>query len=359
MNNLHEQLENTTLKPLTAVELHHVWERISQRKTTPSLFIIFFSKHMTALVLALVLVLGGGGIVAASNNATPGDALYKIDLAAERARLALAGDTKKQALAVAFANERLVEIQKLRGDGSIDDSNSATSENVTEIEADIFTNETVVKLEINDQKYGFTTDARTREAIVAQIAEKYKLDKDFVDARISVEVEDRASRAQDKDFIVGSVPVVLTEKQKRDIDTSFAQSIAELGDDNAELVAALAALMQSTDDGKLKFEQNGQEIEIESEDGVITIEVDNDDSDDDHRGDDNDRDGDSRSGSDDRDDSSSDDTANDGDDSDDDRDNSGRGSDDDKDHDKDDDKDDSSKHGGKDDDSKDDDSDRR
>lgn len=345
MNNLHDQLEKTTLKPLTVVESHHVWERISQRKTTPSLFIIFFSKHMTALVLALVLILGGGGIVAASNNATPGDALYKIDLATERARLALAGETKKQALAVAFANERLVEVQKLRGDGSIDDDSndkSANSESVTEIEADIFTNETVIKLEINDEKYGFTTEARTREAIVAQIAGKYKLDKDFVDARIVIENENRASRPQDKDFITGTAPVVLTEKQKRDIDTSFAQSIAGLGDDNAELVTALAALMQSTDDGKLKFEQNGQEIEIESEDGVIKIKVDNDDDEDD-REDDNDQ---------------SDD------DSDDDRDNSGSGSDDDKEDDKnddsnDDDKDDDKDTKDDDDDSKDDDSDRR
>ncbi len=364
MNNLHHQLEKTTLKPLTAVESHHVWERISQRKTTPSLFIIFFSKHMTALLLVLVLVLGGGGIVAASDNAAPGDTLYKIDLATERARLALAGETKKQALAVAFANERLVEVQKLRGDGSIDDDSndkSANSESVTEIEADIFTNETVIKLEINDEKYGFTTEARTREAIVAQIAGKYKLDKDFVDAQIVIENENRASRAQDKDFITGTAPVVLTEKQKRDIDTSFTQSIAGLGDDNAELVAALAALMQSTDDGKLKFEQNGQEIEIESEDGVIKIKVDNDDENDSE--DDNDQSGDdSRSGNDDRDDTStqSDDSQN----SDDDRDNSGRGSDDDKEDDKNDDSKDDNKDNDKDTkddttDSKDDDSDRR
>lgn len=332
-NTIPDKLMQIRLQSMDSIERDRVWDAVLARKTQRPLLAFLHFTHMTGILVALLIILGGGGIVAASDNAKPGDALYGVDLAAERTRLALAGETKKNDLAVRFANERLVEVQKLRGDGSADDSNgkAENGEAVTEIEADIFTNETVIKIEINDEKYGFVTPVRTREAIVAQIAGKYHLDKDFVDARISIETEDRASRAEDKEFIPGTAPVTLTDKQKRDIDTSFTQSITGLGSDNAQLVAALTALMQSSDKGKLKFEQNGQEIEIESEDGVIKIEVKDDSKDDD------DKDDDSRSGKDD-----SQDTDEDNDSS---SDRSGKDDDSEDDKNDDDDKDDDSKEG--------------
>lgn len=89
--------------------------------------------------------------------------------------------------AVTFARE---------GDDDWDDEDDAGS--ALEIEADIFTDITVVKVEIDDRKSTFSTDADTRESIVAAVAARYSLDADTVDAALELEMEDRASRPQDR-----------------------------------------------------------------------------------------------------------------------------------------------------------------
>lgn len=86
---------------------------------------------------------------------------------------------------------------------STDDSTAGTTTTTTtariEAEADVFTDTTVVKVEINDQKHFFDTTATTREAIAAEIAAKFSLDAAVVLSVLDVEVEDRASRGNDRD----------------------------------------------------------------------------------------------------------------------------------------------------------------
>jgi hypothetical protein len=78
-------------------------------------------------------------------------------------------------------------------DDSSDDSNSAL-----EIEADIFTDITVVKIEMNDRKSSFTTDSKTEAEIVADILAKYpNLVQADVEAALNIETEDRDSRPKD------------------------------------------------------------------------------------------------------------------------------------------------------------------
>jgi len=86
-----------------------------------------------------------------------------------------------------------------------DDSFSSTSTDdtanhsrgLTEVEAKIFTNETIVKVEINDVSYVFSTDATTRDTIVADILKQFDLTREVVEATLVIKTEDCASRADD------------------------------------------------------------------------------------------------------------------------------------------------------------------
>lgn len=78
-------------------------------------------------------------------------------------------------------------------DGKDDDSSSAF-----EAEADVFTDTTIVEVEINDQKSTFTTSAKTRAAVVAEIVSRHPtLVAADVDAALDFEIENRASRPGD------------------------------------------------------------------------------------------------------------------------------------------------------------------
>lgn len=80
-------------------------------------------------------------------------------------------------------------------DDSDDDSSSNTSG--MEIEADVFLDTTIVKVEINDRKELFVTNKKTRAEIVSAIAAKFNLDSTLVDSALSLEIENRLSRPTD------------------------------------------------------------------------------------------------------------------------------------------------------------------
>lgn len=68
----------------------------------------------SALVLAILALAGTGGVVIASDAATPGDALYSVDQAVERVRLAVANSPEAQAqIHAELAQERIEEAVQL------------------------------------------------------------------------------------------------------------------------------------------------------------------------------------------------------------------------------------------------------
>ncbi len=160
---------------------------------------------MAGLIIALVVVLGGGATIAASDNARPGDALYGVDLAVEKLELNLArSEEKKAELMAKFNMEREDELKsETKGSANVRDTDLSAA-NVTEIEVDVFTNETTVKIEAGDRHYGFVTNKKVRSEIVAEIAAKYELDEAEVNSIMSFEVEDRQSRADDREFLNSS-----------------------------------------------------------------------------------------------------------------------------------------------------------
>lgn len=85
-----------------------------------------------------------------------------------------------------------------KGGHDDEDENDDDSTSALEIEADIFSDITIVKVEQNDKKTSFTTDADTRDEVVDAILARYDLSEADVEAALNLETEDRASRPQDR-----------------------------------------------------------------------------------------------------------------------------------------------------------------
>lgn len=267
---------------------------------------------MAALIIALVVVLGGG-TVAAANAAVPGDALFGLDLAVEKARINFAGDdSKKNELKVKFAEERLAEAKTVvESRGSINVADIDLSEaTVTEVEVDVFTNETTVKIEANDRHYGFTTTEKEKAKIIEEIKAKYKLTDAQINDVLSFETENRVSRADDKGFLNSENSGFKSSKQQREFEGSLSE-VADLiansslsAEEKAKLSATLAGLVTLLEANPgLEMEIKTKDgFKVEVEDGKIEIKTNNsksgdDDGDDDKgHGNDDDRDDDDNPG---------------------------------------------------------------
>ncbi len=79
-----------------------------------------------------------------------------------------------------------------------DEDDDRDDDSALEIEADIFSDMTIVKVEQNDKKTSFTTDADTRDEVVDAILARYDLSESEVEAALELEEEDRNSRPQDR-----------------------------------------------------------------------------------------------------------------------------------------------------------------
>jgi|GEM_PF-1240105 len=309
MKNTNTTIEEKILsaKPaeLSAAEEAVVFSKAFARHTggkTESVFASLFitqSKIMIPLILILALTLGAGGTVAASDNARPGDLLFPLDRAIEDFRLTVAGESEKQELRIKFADERLREFDEIAG--TDDDGVDGVLESA---EADIFTDETVVKIEAGDKKVTFITDADTREEIIDVIADRYGFAKADIDAVLNVETEDRESTPEDRN----------EEEDERERLTNALDALGDFIEDNRdaassspEVLAALALIesrifdrsaffpeevrMKVRDD-RARYEvrgQNGERVRVEIKDGEVRIKTkDGDDDRDDDRDDDND-----------------------------------------------------------------------
>lgn len=79
-----------------------------------------------------------------------------------------------------------------------------TSSSTLQVEADVFTDITIVKVENGNTRTVFETEATTSEDIIDAVVEKFDLDADDVEDALDLEVEDRESRSSDYDFPASS-----------------------------------------------------------------------------------------------------------------------------------------------------------
>ncbi len=100
-----------------------------------------------------------------------------------------------------------------------DDDDDDRDDDGLEVEAEVFTDTTVVKVERDgSRKVWFTTTADTREEVIAVVAERFNLSSSEVAAVLEFEIEDRASRANDRRGVSGVTPVKPIDRCQDDND---------------------------------------------------------------------------------------------------------------------------------------------
>ena len=117
MNNNNQDIEKilseTSFRNLSTEEKSRVWESVVKvnKKVLP------FKQNkqfmLKPIIIALIIAVGLGGTVALADNSAPGSALFAVDRAVENLRIGLASDQKKDTLRVAFADERVKEVESI------------------------------------------------------------------------------------------------------------------------------------------------------------------------------------------------------------------------------------------------------
>jgi hypothetical protein len=171
-----------------------------------------FSKKVVAGMLALVMVFGAFGVggIRVAQAETNGNS----DSTAQMQEL----HTLLRQL-IALLMEQIQLLREAQGqvvddnsdddstnDDSDDDDSSCTDDSsddvgLSEAEATIYSNETLVKIELNGTKSVFSTDSEDRDDIIDDILGRYNgITEALVDAELTIEEEDRASRRSDEDW---------------------------------------------------------------------------------------------------------------------------------------------------------------
>ncbi len=295
MNNLEENLSKIKIRQLSGEEKDSLWHNIVVRKAGERevksnflsiLSISSWNLDMNKLIvgaLALVLVLGGGTMVAASNQSLPGDFLFPVDLAIEKIQIKLANEEQRHELKLKFAEERVEEIKHVSEEKRVPavlvtDLSAMT---VAQIEAEVFTNETVVKIEAGDKKYGYLSALKTKAELIKEIATKYSISEEKVSALIVLSVEDRASRADDKGFLNKTHSVNFSDDESDDVGKALTdlEDLLE-GSEEDERAQKIEKSLQELlvllgDDSDLEIKKKDGEIKIESDSFKIEIKSEN------------------------------------------------------------------------------------
>lgn len=292
LDNLDQKLQ-AEQPTLSATEQADLWQRISPQVSAPAsvvspytIYLSFIhSRTMTSLIIALIFILGAGGTVAVSEAAKPGDLLFPIERAAEKTRLAFAGEERAAELRADYATQRFEELLKIiEEEGIVTAYSNATSTTASSTEAivtfraeaDVFTDITIVKVEANDQKRIFTTATTTRAGVVSEIASRYDLASSTIEASLDFEIEDRASRP-------GERGVVLVDNTGEERISKAVNVLLDLLDDvdsedarNGLLTALLTQIDNVSVRGRDDSDGRGNDNQIEQESVDSRIKIEDD-----------------------------------------------------------------------------------
>lgn len=272
---------------LTAHEREVLWSALEKKlppqTSIPSPYTFTFSKtkSMSALILIAVLILGGSGTTYAANAARPGDTLFPLERALENTQLRLAlSDDSRNVLRTKLADERISELREILSEAArTQNSASSTTEAsstqpITHIEADIFSDRTIIKIEHTDTVRFLETDATTTDALIAFLVTKTGLTTDEIIRVLDIEQEDRASRPKDRGVALDDTS---EERVEHAIEAVFAFLDDSQFDDEARAHLLESALREvdtldvRADGARRRFEEAG--VRIENNDHKKRIEI--------------------------------------------------------------------------------------
>jgi hypothetical protein len=155
-------------------------------------------------------------------------------------------------------NSRIREDNRGRGRGGDDARTAERRVRVTtastvastslplEVEADIFTDRTIIKVEMeNGQKITFESDADTRDEVLNVIVDRTGLSRSEVDRVLNLEVENRATRARERSRVTDTRLNV--KDTRRVVQTTERENrIRDRVEELEDMIDRLMALLNNT-----------------------------------------------------------------------------------------------------------------
>jgi hypothetical protein len=313
---------NQSRPTLGVDEKSSIWDIVeanippAQPILSPYSFNILNKKYIMApLALLLAVVLGGGATAYASDSAKPGDALYPVERLVENVQLGLTFSPEaKEELIVELTQERLEELREIideevsvspsnsQGDVATATSSTATTSDVTlddlEIEARVFTDTTVVKLDLGGKKFYFETDVRTLQEVTDEIIVRFPIlsevltdtttESDFLSFKIveresrpndrgivliSSEGEDRISTAVDA--LLSFLDHTEADEDLKDIAVASLTTVVDGVTTEVEAVRDEDRLRISDEDDRVVItidDEGNSTVEVRSENGHVKVE---------------------------------------------------------------------------------------
>lgn len=240
-----EILESQRPAALSYTERDRVWATVApclvpQMVRSPfSVFHFIHYQHthnsMIALLLGLITIFATGGTVYASDSARPGDFLFPVDRAVENIRVAFASNERRPELTKQFASERLDELRSIIVEEYQRKATTTLPISTTTpvivrtlaVDAHVYTDTTIIKIELNGEYYLYEPDLRIKEEIITDVASQFSIATSSVAGVIKFTVEDRASRAEDR--VINNT---LSDHSRARIDAAL--NVAENFIDNSE-----------------------------------------------------------------------------------------------------------------------------
>ncbi|EKD33530.1 MAG: hypothetical protein ACD_76C00007G0001 [uncultured bacterium] len=219
------------------VQLHKVADQINYFRFVASQA---FLRPAAMVASIFVLVLGGWiTTVNASFDSVPGDALYGVKLATERAQLTFAAsDEKKMKLHVEFAKRRLTEVEQILS------SDSKQKEELVKVAVGQFTNQMD---EVNQQISNIKISNATQAAELAVIADEQSsaISKLLASANLENKEADEAVNnvnEQVVEVLVGETEKLPSELNTQNLSNKFSNDLLSIEIQQKALLGRLVVL---------------------------------------------------------------------------------------------------------------------
>lgn len=213
-NNIEKKLNKIRYRELSEEHKNSIWLNVRQsiqsaseeEGTQPTLLLAIKNIYMKNIknnfivkpAIITLLIIGLGSTAFASNSAKPGDALFVIDRALENIQLALAGSERDAELKIEFAQERILEVREIIEEAKAAASLADSTQGLTQAEVDVFTDITLVKIELNNEKHSFETSETGRDEVIDEIVANFDVTREQVEAVLNFQMENRESRPEDR-----------------------------------------------------------------------------------------------------------------------------------------------------------------
>ncbi len=159
-----------------------------------------FKNKFAAVLVALALVAGTFGVAPTAQAESNSGSSSAVSTSNE-VLIKLLQELIKVLQAQLAALSSGVDDSQEDEDEDVEDEDKDDDAGLSELEATIYLNETLIKVELNDEKDLLQTSADSRSEIIAVILAEYsQLTEEEVDAALEIEEEDRDSESSDLDW---------------------------------------------------------------------------------------------------------------------------------------------------------------